>query len=175
MVGVFTPNKWANVIIRALFIPREPIFRHLLVHCWVSLRCTFYTGPQSSPVGFGSSYPHILGTFMYLSRLLALPPGASWGHLQNKSMSQSQLLGQNYVKLRHDWTLLCTFIKPSPWPLDYCCISKASTSPFSKEVAGALRFFSKKPFLTTLSRIAYYSCHYWSCFVFLHGTYQHLA
>lgn len=95
---------------------------HWDVHSTLALR---------SPVGFGSSYPHILGTFMYLSQLLALPTGVSWGHLQNKSMSQRQLLGE--PKLRHDWTLLCRFIKTSPWPLYYLCISKASTYPFAKK------------------------------------------
>lgn len=172
-MGIFTPNKWENVKTSALFILREPLFKFLPVHSWISPRCTFYTGPQSSPVGFGSDYPHILGTFMFLFQLLALPTGVSQGRLQNKSMSQSQLLGE--PKLRHNWTLLCTLIKPSRWPLDYCCISKASTYPFGKEVAGALRFFSKKLFLTTLSRTAYYSRRCWSCFVFLHGTYHHLA
>lgn len=72
-MGVFIPNKRANLTIRALFIPREPFTGTLLGNIDVHI----LHWPPEFPVGFGSSYPHILGTFMYLSHLLALPTGVS--------------------------------------------------------------------------------------------------
>ena len=141
---MFTPKKLANATnqesLYSLESQSSSIYWYTSGHHWGAHSTPAPRVPQwdSAPVTHIYWVPSCCSLNCFLC-LLMFPKITS-----RINLCLSQLLDE--AKLRHYWTLLCRFIKTSAWPLDYGCISKISTYPFSKEGAKALRLFSQRSF-----------------------------